>query len=490
MNSNLKLLPAALLVAVLALAGCGGGSDSEPVDPGPTAEQKMIMDLQAEIAALRTQLGLSADGNIGETVAELQAQLKELQDAKDAADEKAKMDAEAGLMATAKKLLAGISAPGGTGEDTRTAAYGTGDNANDIAVTIGTATAVNLSEDKKTMVNALHGWAGKRYTRTTPASEGMYEAMVYSNVEAPTRGKKFGGAAANDEFEYALTDGALAIDTATTAVQARVALSGVTRTAGTETFKLPDPNPSGATVINVPGSHHGVAGTYRCTPTDAAVGCTASVAASGFTLGDGTWTFAPTDPNARVMDSADTVYASYGWWIHKAANDGAFTASAFAADKGNVPDATGITALQGSATYMGGAAGKYALHSATGGTNDAGHFTAAATLEANFTDDTVTGTIDNFMGADGMMRDWSVELKKSTVGDGGAIAGDPATSGNTDAQMTVWTIGGTAAAAAGEWSGSLQNNGDDSVPKVASGTFHSTYGTAGEMVGGFGANKQ
>ncbi len=34
MNSNLKLLPAALLVAMLALAGCGGGSDDMP-DPDP-----------------------------------------------------------------------------------------------------------------------------------------------------------------------------------------------------------------------------------------------------------------------------------------------------------------------------------------------------------------------------------------------------------------------------------------------------------------------
>ena len=36
MNSNLKLLPAALLVAVLALAGCGGGSDDMTTPPEPT----------------------------------------------------------------------------------------------------------------------------------------------------------------------------------------------------------------------------------------------------------------------------------------------------------------------------------------------------------------------------------------------------------------------------------------------------------------------
>ena len=59
----------------------------------------------------------------------------------------------------------------------------------------------------------------------------------------------------------------------------------------------------------------------------------------------------------------------------------------------------------------------------TGGTNDAGHFTARATLNANFNDDTITGTIDQFMGADGQSRNWSVELKESVIADGGAISG-------------------------------------------------------------------
>ena len=91
------------------------------------------------------------------------------------------------------------------------------------------------------------------------------------------------------------------------------------------------------------------------------------------------------------MSRQDGDYASYGWWIHKAANDGAFTASAFVDEKGTVAPATGLNALNGMATYMGGAAGKYALASSTGGTNDAGHFTARATLEADFNANTDRG---------------------------------------------------------------------------------------------------
>ena len=401
---------------------------------------------------------------------------------------------------TASRLYGGIgSAPlDGEGDGERSAGY-SGTNDADITVTYdpdltltgGDATTAVLTEDKKAVVHANHGWAGKRYTRTMPASAGTYEAIVYSNVEAPKEGKKFGHAgAANDDFQYTLTAGALP---SASFMPADVAFTGVTRTAGTETFKLP----MNMVSVMIPGSYHGVAGTYSCEPSDPAVAasCSATVAAKGFMVsssGD-TWTFTPGNANARVMDAADPAYASYGWWLRKAANDGPFTASAFVANKGDVPEATGLNLLQGTATYMGGAAGKYALSSSTGGTNDAGHFTARATLEADFTnnetDTAISGTLDKFIGADDQPRDdWKVELGGSAITNGGLIGGDAAADGTTP--MTTWTIGGTDADASGNWTGSLRNNGTDNVPQVATGTFYSEYGAAGRMVGAFGANKQ
>ena len=96
----------------------------------------------------------------------------------------------------------------------RDAGYSTAGTA--ILVSIGGETAATaaaiLSEDKNTMVADNQGWKGKRYTRTTPASESAYEAVVYSNVEPPTMGKKFGSGAAvtpAGAFEYQLTEGAL-----------------------------------------------------------------------------------------------------------------------------------------------------------------------------------------------------------------------------------------------------------------------------------------
>ena len=263
-----------------------------------------------------------------------------------------------------------------------------------------------------------------------------YEAVVYSNVEAPTEGKKFGSTAAvtpTGDFQYQLVNGELTAtnaDATNAFLPARVGGTSFDHTAGSKAFDV------GAREA-IPGSYHGVSGNYYCTPAANNV-CAAQVATSGFTLGGrataapntfsagasgGTWVFVPGNANARVMSAPDPAYASYGWWIHKAANDGPFTASAFVDDfKGTVANGPPVcdTLVAGTATYIGGAAGKYALASSTGGTNDAGHFTARATLEAelqrNNTAPTsaIIGTIDRFMGADGMARpDWSVKLNGS-----------------------------------------------------------------------------
>ena len=463
---------------------------------GSTPTQTQLDAANNALTALNAAITGAADLTDAEKAeyvreaANAEAPINTAQMAFDAAEDEDQKAADAAAMADAKKLHAGI------GDEPLAAArvgeYGTGNDADKISVTTGTgATPQLLSEDKDATVVANHGWTGKKYTASGTNVTGTYEAYVYSNVGEPTMGKKFGNAATGADFEYLLVDGALNVANGLTDANAdKVVLTGVTRTAGTETFKLPDPNTNNEQFITVPGSFHGVSGTYICdTGADRTGACTAAVAETkGFTLGGtgGTWTFKPTDPNTRLMETPDGNYASYGWWLHKSADGNTFTASAFVDDKGTGEGDTvsGLGDLNGTATYMGGAAGKYALHSTTGGTNEAGHFIARATLEANFSEDSITGTIDNFMvGADGESRDWSVELKEAAIADGGAIS-------RTDADDTVWTIGGTAADASGEWSGSLQDNGTDGVPKVGTGTFYTQFGRDGRMVGAFGVNKQ
>ena len=464
------------------------------VDDDATDAQVMAAD--NAVAALKAAIDGAEDLPEGDTdVAGAQGALAALTAVLDSAkksrmmakaeDDKAK---NAAMMATAMKLYMGIGMP--TASDATPAAsirhakY-TDDN---VEVTIGAATAVDLMEDKKAMVAANHGWMGKKYT-AAPDDDGMYEAAVYSNVGKPTMGKKFGSAVAVTEkgdFEYQLTDGELTLTGLTEFMAKYVAIQSVTRTSGTETFEKGDNQER----VMLQGSYHGVSGTYYCAPRDNS-SCSAAVAEMGLTLGGGTWKFKPTNANAMVMSTPDSDYASYGWWIHKGA-DGMWTASAFTDDMGEVPAASGITALKGTATYMGGAAGKYALYSSTGGTNDAGHFTAKAMLEADFNTNMVMGTIDTFIGADGKSRDWTVELMESGVGDDGNIQAKDGLVVTADNPLmkTKWTIGETAAAAAGQWQGMLKDNGEDDVPTIATGTFYSTYSTSGKMVGAFGVNKQ
>ena len=548
----------ACLAAVFAigLAACSSSSDPEPVsmpDPEPTpAEMEMactdgggrwnadmtctsaeeltqeqLTALQQEIADLRAQLGITDADDIGTSIGDLIDERDDLQQRIDTAKEEAEAEEMRVAAATAAKLYSGIYTPAadatGTAVGQVFAAYNDTDapEAGTLAdtlimVTTGDDSAANtraLAQDKKAMVYDNHGWEGKRYARTSPASEGMYEAIVYSNVEEPEMGRKFGhaepGTGDGRDFEYDLNaDGAL-IETEADGVggtgdafvAGRVDSPSFDQSAGIKEFDLP----TNTVAVMIAGSYHGVDGTYSCTPA-ADNTCATQVAALGFTLGQtlddtnaftaggGEWTFTPGNSNAQVSDAVDTAYASYGWWLHKTENDLTYTASAFVDVKGTVPDAVALDNLNGTATYVGGAAGKYALTSRTGGTNDAGHFTARATLEADFTNNTdaaaISGTIDMFMGADGMSRDWSVELNGSDIGDTGGIgnAGD-----GTDPVMTVWTIGGTAGAEDGNWTGALRNNGDDGVPQVATGTFLSTYGTdggEGRMIGAFGANRE
>ena len=109
-------------------------------------------------------------------------------------------------------------------------------------------------------------------------------------------------------------------------------------------------------------------------------------------------------------------------------------------------------------------------------------------LEVDFHDDMITGTIDDFTGADGQSRSWSVELMRSGIGDDGTIRGTDGAAAS-DPMKTVWTIDGKAVSDSGEWFGNFWDNGDDGVPKVATGAFYSEYGWEGRMVGAFGAVK-
>ena len=141
---------------------------------------------------------------------------------------------------------------------------------------------------------------GSEHTVTVPAETNgspNTHAGTYTAHCTP-RGRTDEGAKFNDAANggYTLdTDGKIANVTSVTNYAGFVASPSFDQSAGAKTFELP----SNTVAVMIPGSFNGVAGTYGCTPNSATTDCMATVAASGFTLDGGTWTFAPTNPEAR-----------------------------------------------------------------------------------------------------------------------------------------------------------------------------------------------
>ena len=421
----------------------------------------------------------------------------------------------------AKKLFNGITKRVElTGATRRDAQYGTDDNNKDkIQVLIGTD-STDLSEDKDTAVPELYGWMGKRY-HAEPDDGGTYEAHVYSNAKV-VEGKKFGRMATpSGDYKYELnSDGRYAL--ASELANNIKAKSSEFPQAGTKTIERPDDS----LAVEFNGTYDGVQGTYRCAVVAADNTCTVTVGTSGFTFAvtgtNSAWFFKPTNPNDKVKSDPSTNFVSYGWWLHKTENEKEFHASSFTdlVVPGQDPligAASGVDALNGSATYSGGAAGKYAFYNPLNESQStSGHFTAKVELKANFDSDTaadrnISGTINTFKDGNNNSLNWSVKLQglhgstlrdMALLSDTGTIDNQAVTIGSVDSTsitpVAVWTIGGTAASHTNsQWALQLYNSvasgetlgGDNTdAPEVGTGTFYTEYGGIGKMVGAFGVN--
>ena len=506
----------------------------EMLDASATNEQMRAAYQAVERAANNLVMVLKANGG---SPAAVEAATTTRQTAMHMADNLAQkieddaVAADAAMTALAAKLYAamkpevvdGATIPfGNNGTDT---SFSTGvlfvQNANTAYADFGSGvgnTGPQLKEDKSAMVPPLHGWTGSRHTATVAAgatrilegntepstiSTGTYTAHMYSDVGEPTQGPKFNSGQSGIGFtliENRITvSGPSTINGVSVTYQnnipVRIASPQFDHTAGDKTFKLPDPNPQGETIINIPGSYYGVEGTYDCVLVGTGACTVTKASGEGYILGgENSWIFRPDNPEDRVTSLPDTVYPVYGWWQHET-TDGATYVSAFTSYRGT-KEAVSLTTLVsggpadplfGTATYKGGAAGIYTI--SADADNDAGHFTADAELTATFNGDgtfahKITGTIDNFMGSDGMSRDWSVELKQLSIGDNGAFTTYSSSYGTT----TTWSMGGTAAGDSGAWEGELFKQNDGYVPTVGTGVFYSEYENIGRMTGAFGVN--
>ena len=254
------------------------------------------------------------------------------------------------------------------------------------------------------------------------------------------------------------------------------------------------------------GSVRGLAGTFSCTGAN----CTPPVPVNGAITSGGTWTFVPTVADDTI-DVDDEDYLQFGWWLNMKGDDveAGFDVQTFA----SAPDMMESTELvgdtvEGSATYTGGAAGKWAIASTTEDTTEGGHFTATATLGVDFDADldpatdandengvSFSGTITDFMTGDVSRPNWKVTL--TFDGDAGTEGVQPAVpTANLDAGMiegvSTWTTGG-AVDGEGTWNANFYGSEAETThPMAVVGTFNAGIadGAVGRIQGAYGATKE
>ena len=522
-----------VLVASLALllAGCGGGSSSTPDEPemtGPTPEEMAAERMAAQRSALETAnsaLSAALTPLVGATptqaqidaantaIGALQAALTNAADLSDAdkapyqtavtnamasvtraelalqvAEEEAQEEAAKALRAMARKLYGGLTQE--AADNSLSAAGFASFSTSPSRVTMdvdGDTTAttddqVTLRQSTATPT-AITGWSGADY-KSSASADNTDHVVIYNNrgTTSSLYTAKWGphtGTATTERPAAGILENTTrgrilpAILAEADVHNQYIAGSGFP-SVGTKTHTTL----AGATA-SVSGTFDGVPGTYTCTHP-----CTSAKAASGIDL-TGMWYFTPTSVTA-MTSTPESVYQVFGWWSREDATGTDVDVKAFV---GEVVPAGGTSdrvttdstpALQGTATYTGGAVGKVAIYNPLGDHSVAGAFTADATLNVNFTRGNISGELSNFM-AGGNSVDWSVSLEEDD-----SIVYTDATHFGVDAAGTAWTIGGTAAPKSGQWGGNFYDRNSGGIPDTAAGTFSSAYRNIGHMVGAFG----
>ncbi len=240
---------------------------------------------------------------------------------------------------------------------------------------------------------------------------------------------------------------------------------------------------------------------YSCDSGVAGTACVLTIAPDGtYTETTGAWTFTP-ELGATAWQN-DQEFMSFGWWLQEPNNpDGAYTFQYYA--DGNAYTAPPGTIATGSATYNGRAAGKYVVQTVedggvTGG--EAGMFTAAASLTANFgaAANSISGSISGFASdnADVDVSGWGVTLHSKTLG---AQANLPnAFPAITETDSSRATYDGTTATmgdqtAYGDWTGQFfgdatAGNAGNAYPLGVGGTFQADNDEV-SIGGAFGARR-
>ena len=483
MKSIWTLLPAALLVAVLALAGCGGGSSddtpAEPTEPtkptepaGPTALETSATAKNAALAARKQAMALlagarTASANISTAKVDGDSRLAE-----DNAE--TVLAATALIMAEEAKAAAAVQ----TAEGVDTAGL-SAEQQNSIAAD------VMAAKDALAEIQAiLADTSGTSIMK-------IVEALMGTSTDATKVAAARNNAVAT-AIKSAIAGTGLSADPVT--ISASVAYDLVPETAslmrvgtpgrtfreitGADSRRARDVAAAtygiAATVTEVPeagvtGAWKGIPGSLECVSTTPPCPIEDGVIR-------GTVHFIPTDPAVFYTATDDgSGYkvanngAVYGYWLdgtairHHAATRSDATQGAAANldglnwtrnDLGADGEATVTRASDITASYDGTAGGFSERTIGTGATaqHSSGHFAADASLKATFgaTDAAISGTIRNFSAATGsagsghVNANWVVALspRLSTTGNfvnGGIDADHEYRSGEVGATSGAWS---------------------------------------------------
>ena len=249
----------------------------------------------------------------------------------------------------------------------------------------------------------------------------------------------------------------------------------------------------------IEGTFNGADGTFECIT----AGCEIKTDAMGMlTMVEGTWRFTP--DKDETVDVPDADYLHYGVWLMKTDDEDGTTYNMVQTFAGSsMTDATSgsdIDGVEGSASYSGGAAGVYVHKVNPLGSSDpesatSGHFSADVNLTVYFDGDdvavskqnTVTGSISNFVLSGEEENSWTVNLKGTRAENANVISGDE---------------GATGGGIPGDWNGTFYgssatvdhdmnpNTPDiNPMPGAVVGEFNANFSN-GSAAGGFGARKE
>lgn len=274
---------------------------------------------------------------------------------------------------------------------------------------------------------------------------------LYSNIESPAKRKFWQVYGVNED-----------ISAGTNTTLAR--LTGGRQLRITDDNDTPNDRTDDDFTVTYGGRFDGAGGTFTCSQTNAnsTTGCTlanAAVVADGLTITDGTWTFAPSNLSNRVgADIQDDTFLYFGIWAREPKNASDTTNLDFRwiadGDTGDIT-AANFSDLEGTATFSGGAVGKYALKAVAGRAAKIGTFTAKATMTASFgTAPTLSGTIEEFKeGGNSLGAGWRISLINNATTTAATLSASGA-SGEAHG-----SIGGVAAE--GDWAVTLHGSDNE-----------------------------